>query len=178
MIGGDLLNGTTIEIQAEVNKTSDNIFNAAKAGYTYLHAYLNVASQEFGRERALSLMTRVGDKIGVVRGKMMKERAGLKDFDAKAAWSQIKILKDNIGQPYEVVEEGSQMVAVKNGRCPIYEAAQTLGIEHNAIEAVCRAGTVRLMDTAIKQLNPNLSIRLTKFRSSAGDFCREEVVLL
>jgi hypothetical protein len=33
------------------------------------------------------------------------------------------------------------------------------------------------MGATAKQLNPNLSFRVTKFRSTPDDFCEEEIVL-
>lgn len=177
VIAGDLLMGGSPVAYGGVNMTIDDVFNAAKAGYTYLHAYTNTVAQEIGRERAVGLMTKMFENMGAMRGKMMKERAGVKEFDAKAAWSPIKISKDTIGQSYEVVEESPQRVVVRNGRCPIYEAARALGMDANTIETVCRGGPVRTMNAAVKQLNPNLNVLLQKFRSTPGDFCEEVIIL-
>jgi len=52
-----------------------------------------------------------------------------------------------------------------------------MGIDHAAIEQMCRNGPGRFMDTAAKQLNPGLSYRLKKFKSGPDDTCEEEMVL-
>jgi len=53
-----------------------------------------------------------------------------------------------------------------------------MGMDAKTIEnLVCRSGSIKLMDAMVKQLNPNLSVRIKKFRSSADDFCEEEIVL-
>ena len=155
----------------------EDVFNGAKTALTLFDAYTNTVAQEIGMERAVSLMTKMCENMGAMQGKMMKERAGIKEFDAKAAWSPVKNFKDTLGQNYELAEESPQRVVVRNGRCPIYDAARMLGMEANTIETVCRAGPIRLMDAAIKQLNPNLNARLQKFRSTPDDFC-EEVIFL
>jgi len=49
--------------------------------------------------------------------------------------------------------------------------------DNKTIEAGCKAGAITFMDSAAKQLNPNLSYRLAKFRSSADDCCEESLVL-
>jgi hypothetical protein len=181
--GSEILNKEVRDMSKDMNprelfKASvDDVFNAAKWGLTFFYAYINTVAQEIGRERAVGLMTKMFENIGAMRGKMLKERAGIKEFDAKAAWSPVKITKDTIGQNYEVVEETPQRVVVRNGRCPIYEATRTLGMEANAIETVCRAGALRMMDTVLKQLNPNLNVRLQKFRSTPDDFCEEEIII-
>jgi hypothetical protein len=177
VIAGDLLKGGSPVAYAEVHMATDDVFNAAKMGLTFFYAYVNTVGQEIGRERAVGLMTKMFENMGAMRGKMLKERAGIKEFDAKAAWSPVKNIKDTVGQNYELAEESPQRVVVKNGRCPIYEAARTLGMDANAIETVCRAGALKMMDTVLKQLNPNLNVRLQKFRSTPDDFCEEEIIL-
>jgi hypothetical protein len=49
-------------------------------------------------------------------------------------------------------------------------------MEHAAIEALCRAGSIPYMDALIKQFNPNLAYDLTQFRPSADASCIEMIV--
>lgn len=77
----------------------------------------------------------------------------------------------------EVLEESAERIISKVGRCPVYEAAQAVGMDNESIEAICRAGALRYMDAMVNQWNPNLSYRLREFRSSADGHCIEEVVL-
>ena len=76
----------------------------------------------------------------------------------------------------EVVDEDPQRISFKVSKCPIYEAAQMMGVDAKTIETLCRNGPVRFMDTMTKQLNPNFSYQLKRFRSGADDFCEEEIV--
>ena len=78
---------------------------------------------------------------------------------------------------FQVTEESPQRVVIRAGRCAVFEATQALGIDVKSIEAVCNAGSNRFDDMLVKQLNPGLSFHLRKFRTSADDFCEEEVVL-
>jgi hypothetical protein len=155
----------------------EDVFNGAKSAFTFYFAYLNTVAQEIGMERALALHTKMCEAMGAMQGKMMKEQAAIEEFDAKAAYSLTKSVPESIGISMEVVEESPQRVAFKTGRCPIYEAAQMVGLDAKTIEAICRAGALRFMDTAAKQLNPNLGHQLRKLRSAADDFCEEEIVL-
>ncbi|HXZ30184.1 MAG TPA: hypothetical protein VEG43_03380, partial [Dehalococcoidia bacterium] len=109
---------------------------------------------------------------------MTKQQSGIKQFDAKAAWSLLlKNIKDTAGFTYEILEESPQRVVVRNFRCPFYEGARTLGIDDKTIEASCRAGSMRTADAAVKQLNPALNVRVQKFRSTPDGFCDEEIAL-
>jgi len=156
---------------------SKDAFTGAKTAFIMLDAYINTVAQEIGMERAVSLMTRTCENMGVMGGQMLKEQARIKEFDAKTASSLLTAFTKDIGMKVQVVEESPKRVVVRNGSCPVYEAARTLGMDGKAIEAMCRASSIRFDDMRVKQLNPNLSLRLRKFRSGPDDFCEEEVVL-
>ena len=157
---------------------SEDVFNGAKTAMMFLDAYVNTVGQEIGMERALGLFTKTCENMGAPRGKMMKEQSGMKQFDARAAWSLLKSLKDSFGFSCEVLEQGPTRVVVRNNTCPFYEAAQTLGIDAKAIEAsFCRGGPIRTANAAVKQLNANLSVQVRKFRSAINDFCEEEIII-
>jgi hypothetical protein len=51
-----------------------------------------------------------------------------------------------------------------------------MGVDAETIETLCRSGPVRFMDAVTKQLNPNYSYQLQRFRSGADDFCEEVIV--
>ena len=152
-------------------------FSGAKTAMMLFDAYTNTVAQEIGMERAAGLMTKMCENMGAMQGKMMKEQAGIKEFDAKAAWSLLRTTPENLGLSFKVVEESPKRVLVKVGKCSVYEAAHTLGMDAKTIEAMCHASSERFMDTLAKQLNPSLSFRIKKFRSASDDFCEEEVIL-
>jgi predicted hydrocarbon binding protein len=155
----------------------EDVFNGAKTALTLFDAYTNTVAQEIGMERAVSLMTKMSENIGAMQGKMMKQQSGIKEFDAKAAASLLRTVPEGLGLSLEVLEESPKRVVHKIRKCSVYEAAHMLGINAKAIETMCRASSARFMDTFAKQLNPNLSVRLAKFRSAPDDFCLEETVL-
>ena len=152
-------------------------FTGAKTASLTLCAFANVVAKEIGMERTLGLITKTCEAMGAMQGKMMKQQAGTKEIDAKAAWSLLRSVSEDLGVTFPVVEESPKRVFIKSGRCPLYEAAQALGMDAKSIEAGCRAGSNRFDDVLVKQLNPGLSFRLMKFRSAADDFCEEELVL-
>lgn len=86
-------------------------------------------------------------------------------------------LEQGFGIASQVTEESDNRIVFKLDRCPVYEAAQELGMDADTIEVECRSGAVTYMSTMLKQLNPNLDYELVKCRSSADDFCEEAVML-
>jgi hypothetical protein len=158
--------------------TQEDILEAARTALTLYGAYLKATAQEIGMDRALAIHTRVLENMGSHQGQMMKEQSGSKEHDAQTAWRLVRTTPVSLGLDFKVKEEGPQRVMVRCGRCSIFEAAQSLGMDVKHIEAFCRAGPARFMDMAAKQLNPDLEFHVGKFRSSADDFCEEELTLV
>ncbi|KPL70771.1 hypothetical protein ADN00_18010 [Ornatilinea apprima] len=82
-----------------------------------------------------------------------------------------------MGISSEIIEENSERIVLKTGRCPIYKATQAVGMDNEGIEVECQANAIYYKDVMLKQWDPNLSYRLWEFRSSADAHCIEEVVL-
>ena len=137
-----------------------------------------MVAREIGMERANTLQTQMCEARGTFDGKMIKEQAGVEEFDAKAAASLASDYVETLGIRSEVIGESSDEVRFKIGRCPLYEAARLLRLDAETIETLCRAGAVRNMDALVKQLNPDLNYQLRKFRSSEDNFCEEVIVLV
>jgi hypothetical protein len=156
----------------------EDTFKGARNAYIYYFAYLSMVAEEIGMERAIALQNKMCEERGSLDGKMIKEQAGVEEFDAKAVASLAENYVESIGIRSEVIGESPQKVRFKIGRCPLYEAAQAVGLEDETIEDLCRAGPVRNMDSIVKQLSPNLNYQLRKFRSSEDNFCEEVIELV
>jgi len=157
--------------------TTDTLRGATNA-FTFSIAYINTVGQEIGMEKAIALDAEMCATMGAAQGQAIKAQAGLDEIDlATAAALADASIEEGLGIVSEVIEKSTQRIVSRRGRCPIYEAAQMLGMDNKSIEAMCRAAALRYMDTMVKQWNPNLSYRLREFRSSADGHCIEEVVL-
>jgi hypothetical protein len=157
--------------------TTDTLHGATNA-FTFYFAYLNGVAQEIGMEQAITLDAQVSEMMGAAQGQAIRDQAGLDDIDlATGAALANAAIEEGLGISSEALEKSAYRIVSRVGRCPIYEAAQAVGMDNESIEAVCRAGALRYMDTMVKQWNPNLSYRLREFRSSADGHCIEEVVV-
>lgn len=153
-------------------------FNGAKNAFAFFYAYLNAVGQEIGMDRAMALDTTMCQMMGTAQGQAIKTQAGIDEIDVATASSLARgSIEEGLGISSEVIEESVERIATKVGRCPVYEAAQALGMDDTAIEAMCRASAIRYMDSMVKEWNPRLSYRLSEFRPSANDNCIEEVLL-
>jgi hypothetical protein len=152
-------------------------FNGAKNAFAFYGAYLNTVAQELGMERALALHTRMLEGMGPTQGKAIKEQAGGGEIDAKAAYSLAKAVPEGLGLVFEVQEESPSRVRWRCRDCSAHDGWQMTGLDDTTLETMCRAGSVRFMDAAVKQLNPRLSYEVLRYRSAADDSCEEQIVL-
>ena len=156
----------------------EDTFNGAKSGLTFLNAYINTVAEVIGEDQAHALETATCQALGAAQGMMIKEQIGVDLFDLKSS-SQVlqNLIEEGFGIRSDIQEETSHRIKLNVGRCPVYESMRDLGMDGKAIEASCRGGSLGFMDAVAKQLNPDLSYELVKFRSSPDDYCEEVVVL-
>jgi len=72
--------------------STQDTFNGAKSGLTFMRAYVNIVAQEIGAEKALVLDTKVSEALGAMNGKMIKEQLGDREIGAKEA-SQVLLMR-------------------------------------------------------------------------------------
>jgi hypothetical protein len=144
----------------------------------FLFAYQNTVAQAIGMERAMALNTAMVQSFGAAQGKELRKRLDIEEIPPKMAGSLAgEFLEQSLGIRTQAAEGHAERAVIDVGRCPIYEAAEALGMEHEAIEALCRAGSIPYMDALIKQLNPDLDYDLSRFRPSADASCFEMIVV-
>jgi hypothetical protein len=157
--------------------TKEDAFNAAQFAYTAYDVFFDAVAQHVGREQALALEKNALQALGAAQGQRIKEQAGMEEIDAQAAYTLLSSAIGIIGFSTELLEAGPDRVVFKPGRCPICEAATALGWDRQTLEEGCRSSSIPFMDAAVKQLNPQLTYRLTSFTSGPDDSCVEEIVL-
>ena len=154
----------------------EDIFHGAKSGLTFLDAYINTVAQTLGEEQALAFDTMACETLGAAQGKMVKTQSGMDECDLRTSSQLLQnLIKEGFGIRSDVIKETPRKITINVRRCPVYESMQALGMDAKAIEANCRAGAIQFMDATAKQLNPELRYQLTKFRSSADDYCKETI---
>ena len=157
--------------------TKEDAFNSAKNAFSFNGAFFNNVAQEIGLEQALKIITKTSETIGEQYGQMTKEQMDITELDAKTAAMVIKSVVSGYGISNIDTEEKPTSVLIKVHGCPVYEGYRAVGIDDETIEATCRKGALRQLDTFFKQLDPNASYQLNKFRSGPGDCCEEEITL-
>lgn len=159
--------------------STPNTFSGATTAYMDYYAYVNTVIHELGIEKACALMTKSDKARGISVGKAIKDQSGGKLYDVQEAAQTVLAMAKEIGATDDVLQESTEKVVTvtKFGNCPLYEAAKEIGLDDQTIKTMCHAGALVFLDNMVKQLNPNLSYRVKKFRSVEDGGCVEEIVL-
>lgn len=136
-------------------------FNAARNVASMYGAFFKTVAQEIGMERALALQSKAYETFGPEMAEMFKEP------DLKKVASQINEMNTSYGTVAEINVEPTKIV-IKVLKCPWYEGLQAAGLSQEEIRAWCQ-------HSSEGEILPNVTGSIARFRSSADDFCIEEI---
>lgn len=155
-----------------------DVFDGAKVAYTAYFSYVNTVMKEFGKEKALELMTKSDTARGIKAGAEIREGAGGKDFTVCETLDTIVEMAKGIGGIDDILEreEDYAKTVTGLGKCPVYEAGKANGMDDEMIEALCRASSLAFLNNVVQQLNPGLCYEVSAFRSEEAGGCVEEIV--
>lgn len=148
----------------------------ARTGLTLLLGYVGTVAGEIGMDRALELDTKLCRQMGAAQGQMLKQQVGVDEVDAATASQLVsQALAGGFGIQADTLESTAERAALQVGECPVYQAAQAVGMDHEEIQAVCQAGSLPFMAAMVKQLNPQAVYRLERFRAGPNGTCQEVI---
>ncbi len=156
----------------------NDTMRGAMTMFFHLGVYDQLLHRELGTERATALQKEVMMKLAKTQADMVKEQTGIQDFDLETIHSIFPpLMKDIVGMEFELTEKTPTKLTYDVGHCVVYESSLMLGTEHDAIQARCTATSSLWVDSFLKELNPNVSLEVHRFRQSAAEPCVESIVL-
>jgi len=144
------------------------VYKSARTSYIAFASYVSKVAQEIGMTRALEILASTYEDMGNYRGLKYKKQSEIKSFDAEKAYPLLKKIAERLGIEYEIMQMDPKKVVVKFGRCPIFEAAKTVGLDP---ENFCHCGATKYMNTLLEKLNPKLEYEINKIKAVEEDFC-------
>lgn len=152
----------------------DAAFNAAKEACTILGTFYSEVSRELGSERATELYGRYGDGFGEMLANLIREYRGDRKATKKIA-ARMREMYEGLGLSIDM-EVSQNAILVRSHDCPVYAGLLAAGLEHGAIETMCRSA-VASEQAAFERLLPEGKVELTRFRNAPDDYCVEEFKL-
>ena len=152
----------------------EDAFNATKRMASRLATYVMAVAEKYGKEEAFELLKSTFAQSGRQTGDMLKQQLEGKEASALDISDLVLPGIASAGHELEKIEEGADKVTVKILRCAAYEGFQEAGAP---AEEFCRYWAEPMMDALAKAINPKARWKFLKIRSSAEDYCLEQVII-
>jgi hypothetical protein len=151
-------------------------YNVAVKVYSLYGAFFKEVAKELGEKKALALHHKAHELMGVATGKKLREQMGDIKYDLKALAEILRKSNVGIGIDSQMVE-GPSSLLLRNARCPMYDGYRMGGLGDEAAETLCQVGVSAKLGSTLKELNRNVSYRLTYYRQKPSERCEEEIGL-
>jgi hypothetical protein len=156
----------------------DTALNSATFAFAGVQALGMALVEAVGLDQTNVIRSGVWEKLGTGQGQMVKQQLGLEgDVDLQTAYQVLEQVVNVIGVETEVIESSPNKITMKVSACPVFNAGAAIGMDPAGIEEGCQYGAMPFLTAIVKQLNPNMSVRLAKFRGTPDKCCFEEIVL-
>ena len=150
-------------------------FNATKQAMTLYAGMFQDVAQEVGLEKALKLHAKQGTAMGAGVAEILKAELGRKKLNLAALESMTTKAAGSFGITPRF-EKKKGVLKAFHGRCPVYEACLSVGLDPQVIERMCQQMAALEYDE-IKKSFPQFS-GCVKVRSMADEPCIEEFAVL
>jgi hypothetical protein len=151
-------------------------YNVAVKVYSLYGAFFNEVAKELGEKKALALHHKAHELMGIETGRKLREQMGDIKYDLKALAEILRKSNVGIGIDSQMVE-GPSSLLLRNARCPMYDGYRMGGLGDETAETLCQVGAPAKLGSTLKELNPNVSYRLTHYRQKPSERCEEEIRL-
>jgi hypothetical protein len=149
-------------------------FNATKQAMSLYAGLFKEVVQEVGLDKAIEMHARQGTPMGVAIAGMLKEDLGRKKLNLAALESMTTKVAGSFGITPKFEKKRGVLKAI-HGRCPVYEACLSAGIDPQVIERMCQQMEALAYDE-IKKAYPQFS-GCVKVRATAEEPCIEEFAI-
>ena len=155
---------------------SEDIYKGAIAGTSIFVGFFNVVAEEFGTEKAVELLRKLGTNMGTNSGQNYRKELGDQLLDTKKLAELTTGVTNTFGDKVEVVYEKNS-IRLRVRCCPFAEAYKALGMDMISGKVICKAMDESFCKAFIKEIAPNGRWELTKCRESFDDYCEEKYML-
>ncbi|MFW9773808.1 MAG: hypothetical protein ACFFFB_15265 [Candidatus Heimdallarchaeota archaeon] len=152
----------------------DKLYKSSRANLIAFAEFVAKTSQKIGTNEASKLLRETFEASGKYQGLKLKSQSEASYIDAEEAYSLIKIIPENIGIAWEILEDSPDRIIIKVNRSPFYDACKVAGINP---EQFYIDSAIVFMDTIVQHLNPEFQYELLTFKFSDAGFCEEQITL-
>jgi len=150
--------------------------DGTKRAYALWFSYILSASRDLGSDKTVELIAKVANRRGRADGAELKEKLGIRNNDLNSALKVYAKFMSDSGAEVKILCAEDTKAIMKIDSCPIFEGFRSAGMTCDWLtETMCKTLTLPLLQAIVNEVNPNLRIKIQKYRSSPEDFCLEEL---
>jgi hypothetical protein len=120
---------------------------------------------------------RAHETLGVKAGKGLVEVAGTAGCGIDRLGGVLRESNLSIGIDSQLKHADTGVAVFHNLQCPLYEGYRMGGLDEATAEALCQRGAPAKLGATLRQLNPRLTHRITRYRTRPDEPCEEQITL-
>ena len=143
-----------------------------RRAYTLCYLFLMEVIETIGTDKALELLSRAADRQADILEKETSSHIHREGSPREKGLEAYKHFMEDIGAQVTATPQPNTETTVKVGRCPIYEAYLSIGLECSTwMQGLCTNIVIPSIEKTIHKFEPRLRLRIVTYRASAEEPC-------
>ena len=155
----------------------EEAYQAAKKIFGLYGAFFDLVAQQIGVEKALDLHIKAHERLGIMAGKLLKDKLGKERPDLKELGNMLRESNLGIGIESEVADMNPTSIVFSNLRCPLYDGYRLGGLDDKTAETLCQQGAPAKLGSTLMYPNPDIKYHLQYYRIKPDEPCKEIIQL-
>jgi len=155
----------------------EEVYQATKKIFGLYGAFFDLVAQQIGTERALDLHVKAHERMGILAGKLIKEKLGSERPDLQRLGGVLQESNLSIGIESKLAETTPTQILFHNLQCPLHDGFRMGGLDDRMAETLCQRGAPAKLGSTLTFLNPDIKYSLRYYRANPQEPCEELIGL-
>lgn len=129
-------------------------------------------AKKYGHQEAFALLASTYNEYGTQIGSTFKQQFEGREANAQDIFGFVGLGNHVAGFEVKEIDSAPEKVVFNVRRCPVYEGCQAVGAP---AEEFCNSLGLPFENGIAKAMNPNAEYTVVRHRTSADDYCVEEI---
>lgn len=132
----------------------EEVYQATKKIFGLYGAFFDLVAQQIGTERALDLHVKAHERMGILAGKLIKEKLGSERPDLQRLGGVLQESNLSIGIESKLADTTPTQILFHNLQCPLHDRFRMGGLDDRMAETLCQRGAPAKLGSTLTFLNP------------------------
>ena len=151
--------------------TEADLSSGVRRVYALTFLFLMEVIEKLGTDRALELLSKAAERQAEIIEKELANQIKAAEPLEKGLQVYSRFMAD-LGGEVKVQARSADNASIRVGRCPIYEAFLSIGLDCGFwMQGLCTNIVLPSIGATLERFEPKLRLTLEKYRGSAEDSC-------